>query len=86
MRLHERDREQGIDPFKMTPIVEIPSPRQPGPGLVIPPADWPAIQREEAERERQQRIREAAELLESDTPPEQPTAPAATERRWLRSS
>lgn len=48
----------------------------------IPPADWDQERLERETREREQRVQEAAALLESVVPPPRPDAPARPSRRW----
>src|SRR5262245_59421723 len=56
----------------------------PGPvdsGLHIPPPDWDAEERERLARERDERIREAATLLESVEPEPEPEEPPTPPKR-----
>jgi hypothetical protein len=86
LAMHEAARERGEDPMALTPVTVVgpsgPS-GTPAPEFRIEQPNWDQVRREEAEAEREARIREAAALLETVEPPPQPDSPAP-KTRWRR--
>jgi len=85
--MYEHDQRLGIDPLAFLPVRVIGEQKPVDGGLRIPKPDWPRIEAEHLAREREARLREAAELLELEPAeePARPTPPAPRQSRWRRS-